>query len=233
MRVAVLIAAFFGILTISVFAQSGPPALCNPCLFYGGDESPTDPDSTIFYNENTPAFPNTSTYGAVTIPRNRSVLIEGILFQVMEVTPPSPKGATWDIRTGVGTGGGGTSIASGQGPVVMQPTGRFFNQYLEYTTVIKVSPAVQLDGGSGPHGTTYWFNLTPVCERGHNCGQNQWFVSNTPELVNNFRGSAQPGAQVFIFSEAYGYNWVDWCSLGLNGQQCSFLSFGLTGKVLQ
>jgi hypothetical protein len=233
MRVTLLI-TFLCALGLSAIAQSvPPPPLCTPCLFYGGDEGQTDPSSTIFYNENTPAFPNTSTYGAVTIPRTHSVLIEGILFQVMELTPPRPKGATWDILTGVGTGFGGTSVASGQGPVEMQPTGRGFDGYTEYTTVIKVSPPVQLDGGSGPHGTTYWFNLTPVCERGHNCGQDQWFVSNTPHQVNNFQGGAQAGGQVFIFSEAYGYNWVDWCSLGLNGQQCSYLSFGLTGTVLQ
>ena len=215
----------------SALAQ-GPPPLCKPCLFYGGDMGQTDPDSTIFYNENTPQFLDTSTYGAITVPKNRSLLIEGILFQVDELVP-NAHNATWDIRTGVSLAFGGTSIASGEGPIERQATGRDFDGYSEFTTVMKVDPPVQIDGGNSDRGTRYWFNLTPTCVKQNNCGRNQWFVSNTPHQVNNYRGVAQPGGNIFIFSEAYGYNWDNWCDLGLNGQQCGSLSFGLMGKVLQ
>lgn len=226
----------FGMMLVSLrsVAQSGPPPLCKPCFFYGGDFDGHDKDQEVFFNEYTLSY-EANTYSAITIPKGRSALIEGILFQVMEVTPPNPKGAQWDIRVKVDQGGGGTSIASGQGPVIMQPTGRFFNQYYEYTTVVKINPAVQINGGNDFHGTRYWFNLAPVCENPTPaCGSDQYVVSNTPHRANGFRAALQQGDEIFINFPQMGLNWENVCTAyGLGGNQCALLSFGLMGKIVQ
>src|SRR5580698_2101205 len=105
---------------------------------------------------------------------------------------PDPQGAYWDIRSGLEHGGAGTSIASGSGAVAIQATGRYFNQYYEYTTLVNLNPPVELDGGRD-HGTEYWFNLTPVClETMHyECRIDEYWVSNTPDEANAFRPALQ------------------------------------------
>jgi len=109
----------------------------------------------------------------------------------------------------------------------MQATGRQIDGELEYTLATKVSPSVQLTGG------TYWFNLTPLCTNRHDpsCKTAAYYVSNTTHLANAFRGTAQPGGVALINSPFRGYQWESICSLGLRG--CSWLSFGLMGKVVQ
>src|SRR5580698_2795114 len=145
-------------------AQSGPPAICKPCLFYGGDLNPADPNAEAFLNEETVnAF--AQTYGAITVPTNHAVLVEGILFQIIIEGGKKldPKSAIFEIRTDI-TDLGGTLIADGGGsPVYMQPTGRQFNGNPEYTIAVRVDPPVQLDGGTKRPGTNYWFNLLPFC----------------------------------------------------------------------
>jgi len=70
------------LLSAAAIAQSGPPALCKPCLFYGGDFDGTDINAAEFPDENTGTYPQTSTYGAVFVPPGHSVLVEGIFFQI-------------------------------------------------------------------------------------------------------------------------------------------------------
>lgn len=233
-KLALIICVGMALVSLRSVAQSGPPKLCKPCLFYGGDMNVNDINAAIFQNDFTLSY-EASTYSPITVPKGRALLIEGILFQVMEVTPPDPKGAYWDIRVNVDQGGGGNSIASGLGPVIMQPTGRFFNQYYEYTTVVKVNPPVQITGGNGSRGTEYWFNLTPVCDK-HTpeCASDQFWVSNTPHEFNSFRAELQRGGKIVINSPQMGFNWENVCdAYGIGGNQCSWLSFGLIGKVVQ
>jgi hypothetical protein len=217
------------VLSLSALAQSGPPALCKPCLFYGGDFDQTDPNSTAFPDENTLAYAATDTYGALKIPQNHGALVEGILFQIIfdGVVKLDPNEATWEIRTGISEGDGGTLIASGQGFVAIQPTGRGGNGP-EYSVAVKVNPPVSLSGG------VYWFNLTPLCLNKHDsiCATNQYGVSNTTQRTNNFRGFLQPTGEIFVNSEHYFYNWENWCNL-TGAQTCASLSFGVIGKVLR
>jgi hypothetical protein len=225
---AVFRVVLFGLLSVAAFAQSGPPALCKPCLFYGGDFS-NDVNSYASWDENTLSYPNTSTYGAVHIPNGHIVVVQGILFQIQ--FDPSflldPRGVTWEVRKGVTTGNGGTVIASGQAPVFVQPTGRF-DIGPEYTVAIKMAD-LMLEGG------TYWFNMTPVCvnQRDSTCKTIQYGVSNTTQLANSFRGGLQPVDKIFINSQYYKYDWVNWCSVNLNQAGCATLSFGLMGTIIQ
>lgn len=225
---------FILLLSLASIAQSGPPALCKPCLFYGGDLNPNDPNASGSPNENTEDVPNTSTYTAITVPKGRAILVEGILFQTLfeQINKMDPNGVSWEIRTGDIFGNGGTLVASGQGAVAMQPTGRSLSCCLEYTLAVKLNPAVQLTGGS-PRGTTYWFNMTPQCTNTKDtaCAFASYFVSNTTEQTNGFHPMLQPSNQAVINSAYYHYQWEQVCSTGVPG--CSYFSFGLIGKVLQ
>jgi hypothetical protein len=224
---------FVSALPPSVSAQSGPPSLCKPCLFYGGDYNPSDPNSVSFSNENTLTYPNTRTYGAILMPPNHTVSVEGILFQIQFVetnTTLDPDGVTWEIRTGLKDGSGGTVVASGKGPVAKQATGRTGNGF-EYTVRVKLDPPVQLTGSG--KGTLYWFNLTPQCINKNDpvCATNTYTVSNTTGQTNSFRPRAQAVDQIFFDNRET--NWQNVCQLGLNGSQCGYLSFGLTGTIIQ
>ena len=225
----VLQVVLFVLFSINAIAQSGPPALCKPCLFYGGDVDPADPNSYGLQDENTLFYPNTSTYGAVKVPKGHNVLVEGILFQIDFETLflLDPRGVTWEIRKGVEEGNGGTVIDSGQGPVAVQTTGRIINGP-EYTVAIKLPNPIDLPAG------TYWFNITPPCvnKRDSECETIQYGVSNTTQQTNSFRGGLQPVDEIFINSQYYNYSWVNWCTLNINHAGCATLSFGLMGKII-
>jgi hypothetical protein len=221
-------------LTICVQAQSGPPALCKPCLFYGGDYDPTDPNSAIFYNEYTNGYGMTRTYGAVVVPRQRTLSISGILFQTMiqRGNALDPKGAGWEIRTNNIWEGGGTLVASGQGAVAMEATGRSRDGDSEYTISIKLNPPVEISGGTTV-GTVYWFNLTPVCDlRNALCSTIQYFVSDTTQQANGVRATLQQESRSIINSDHYPYVWEDLCD-AFPIQGCGYLSFGLMGTAVQ
>jgi hypothetical protein len=231
MKIAFLLTVLSWLMAGSALAQSGPPALCKPCLFYAGDYDQTDPNSTAFPDENTSVYDNVKTYGAVTIPQEHSALLYGLLFQIQfdGTVKLDPDEATWEIRVGVSEGNGGTLIASGQSVAHLQQTGRGGNGP-EYSLAVKVSPPVTLNGG------TYWFNVTPQCVKGNDrvCGSNQYGVSNTILEANNFRGAIQPTGKMYINSQSasYPYTWENLCNL-TNPETCARLSFGLIGKILQ
>jgi hypothetical protein len=231
MKASILL--LLSLMALNAAAQSGPPALCKPCLFYGGDLNPGDPSANAYPNMYTLALPDTRVYAAIRLPAGHSVIVTGILFQIQISGAPKldPKGAAWEIRSGLGDGAnGGTLIAFGQVGAAVEPTGRTLN-YPEFTVAVKVNPPVQLDGGR--KGTTYWFNVEPPCVNTHDpdCNQlsQQYFVSNTTQQTNSVRGALQPVGDAFIYSsnEVYRYDWVNLCALG---QGCDYLSFGVMGK---
>jgi hypothetical protein len=231
-----LILALAGFVTsLGTLAHAqGPPSLCKPCLFYGGDFDPTDPNSTEFTDENTITYPNSSSYGAVLVPPGRTVRVDAILFQIQFVetnTTLDPNGVTWEIRSGVRDGSGGTLVASGKGPVAKEATGRVGDGF-EYTVRVKLDPPAQLSG-SNPHGTVYWFNLTPQCTNQNDpvCVSNTYTVSNTTGRANSVHDKLQQDGEIFF--DNLENNWVDVCELGLNGSQCAYMSFGLAGSVTQ
>ena len=102
------------------------PALCNPCLFYGGDLNPNDSNAAGMSDENTLLIVGGgSTYGEVNIPTGTTVTVKGILFNVQADAAFDPMTASYDIRTGVSEGNGGTSIASGTVGIQVAATGWF------------------------------------------------------------------------------------------------------------
>lgn len=208
-----------------------PPALCNPCVFYGGDLNPNNFNAAGMSDENTLLITGgSSTYGEVNIPTGKTASIHGILFNVQASAAFDPMQATYDIRTGVSEGNGGTSIASGTSFAQVQATGRNFLGLNEYTILAQFSP-VTLTSGS------YWFNVTPMCTNtlDGSCNVFRQFVSNTTGagLLNAVNPGLQPVNQMFLNSSFFGFTWANWCdsSLGFNSTQCAFLSFGLVGGL--
>jgi len=204
-----------------------PPALCNPCLFYGGDLNPSSSNAAGMSDENTLLIVGgSSTYGAVNIPSTANVY--GIVFNVQADAAFDPLSATYDIRTGVSEGNGGTSLASGTGTIVVQPTGRNFLGLYEYSIAVSWQQPVTLNPGE------YWFNATPQCLNtlDGSCYVFRQFVSNTTSQANGVHAGWQPAHEMFLNSSYFGFSWANWCdsSLGFNQYQCGFLSFGLRGK---
>ena len=231
MKASILL--LLSLMALNAAAQSGPPALCKPCLFYAGDLNPSDPQADAFPNMYTFVYADTKTYAPILLPAGHSILVTGILFQIQIEGSPKldPKGASWEIRSGLLTSNdGGTLIASGAIGAAVEPTGRTLN-YPEFTVAVKVNPPVQLEGGR--KGTIYWFNVEPPCVNSNDpdCNQpsQQYFVSNTTQQTNSLRGSLQVGGAGYIYANnsTYHYNWDTLCAAGFAG--CSYVSFGVMG----
>ncbi|MGA7928542.1 MAG: hypothetical protein WCA20_21425 [Candidatus Sulfotelmatobacter sp.] len=205
------------------------PALCKPCLFYGGDINPSSPNAAGLPDGNTLlASVSGSTYGAVKIPAGVTATIKGVLFNVQGLAAFDPRTASYDIRTGVSEGDGGTSIASGTAHIEVAQTGRVFLGAYEYSVVVRF-PRITLVSGE------YWINVTPNCTNtlDGSCIVFGQFVSNTTSKTNNLRGSWQPAHEMFLNSPLSGVTWANWCDpdQDLNQVQCARLSFGLLGGV--
>ena len=220
------------LLSTVAIGQSGPPPLCKPCLFYGGDLD-GGANEAMFWNENTLNDANTQTFGEITVPKGHAVLVEGILFQALFQSEfrLDPKVVPWQIRSGNIFADGGNLVASGSSGVLMQPTGRQVDGAVEYTVVAKVDPPLELNGGA-PRGTEYWFNLMPQCtnSRDQVCHNIIYYVSNTTYETNSVRGAAQKGGLAVINSPLRGYQWETLCEIEFRG--CDWLSFGLIGTAL-
>jgi hypothetical protein len=204
-----------------------PPALCNPCLFYGGDINTSDFNAAGLSDENTLLIPNSSTYGNFNVTTG-TVTINGILINVQADANFDPLVASYDVRTGVTEGSGGTQIASGTVGTTVAATGRNFLGLNEYTVAVSLTTPLVL----GPGG--YWFNLTPSCTNGGtdgSCSVGRFFVSNTTNKANNVNGGLETQHQMFLNSPFFGLVWANWCDsfIGLNQAQCNSLSFGLIG----
>jgi len=213
----------------TVLAPSGtPPGLCRPCLFYGGD-LPTDSNAAGLSDENTLSVPGSSTYTAFNVPSGVTARVTGILVNVQASADFDPQMASWDIRTGVSEGDGGTSIASGTGKIQVAATGRNLFGLNEYTVLVHL-PTEHLGEGE------YWFNVTPECTNGAtdgSCSVGRIFLSNTTQNTNGVLANAQPADSMFLNSALFGFIWANWCdaSLGLSSAQCRAASFGLTGTA--
>jgi hypothetical protein len=122
-------------------------------------------------------------------------------------------GATWEIRSGVSAGNGGTLVASGStmSPVVTS-TGRSFSGLTEYTVEV-TGLNVTLAAG------TYWLNVTPS-----DSGTGRSFISNT----SGFNSVGTPGGNdmnAFFNSNFFGANFGSTADQG----QPSDFSEGVVG----
>jgi len=206
------------------------PTLCKPCVFYGGDFNPGDANATGLSDENTLLVLGSSTYAALDVPSGVTVTVTGILVNVQADTAFDPGSATYDIRTGITEGNGGTSIASGTAKIHVALTGRNFLGLNEFTVAVLLPAPQVLSTGE------YWFNVTPQCTNSTtdgSCIAGRVFLSNTTQETNGLNPGLQPGGSLYWNSAYFGISWDNWCdsSFGLTAQQCNAASFGLTGSL--
>ena len=142
-----------------------PPAACSPCLYYSGDFDANDANANGLANESDAIVPSSSIYTPVT----PNVTWHASALFINTLSGLTPTTATWEIRTGVSEGNGGTLVASGSGAVTQTATGRTGFGFTEYTDSVAVSVTLNA-------GTTYWINVTPVCAA---CASRA-FESNVP-----------------------------------------------------
>jgi hypothetical protein len=205
-----------------------PPALCDPCLFYGGDLDTSSPNAAGLSDENTLLVLGSSTYGNFNVASGQTVTVTGVLFNVQADANFDPVTGTYDIRQGVSEGNGGTDIASGSGNIAVVATGRNFLGLNEYSIAIQLSSPLTLGPGN------YWFNVTPTCTNGSqdgSCSSGRMYVSNVTDRANNLRGLDQGNQQAYLNSAYFGLTFANWCDseFGLNSRQCNSLSFGVLG----
>ena len=205
------------------------PSLCSPCVFYGGDLNPSDPNAAGMSDENTLLIlGGSSTYAELDIPSGTTITAKGLLFNIQASAAFDPMTASYDIRTGVSEGNGGTSIASGTTNISVAATGNNFLGLYEYSIAV-VFPAVTLNSGA------YWVNVTPNCTNtlDGSCILFRQFLSNTTSRTNALHESWQPAHEMFLNSAYFGITWENWCdsSLGFNAAQCGYASYGVMGGV--
>jgi hypothetical protein len=188
-----------------------------PCVFYGGDFDPNDPNANALANEND-AIVGGDPYGAATYQNfvwsGGSTPILGLFTNNLSSLTPSS--GYFEVRSGVSQGNGGTLIASGTetGANFLQTaTGRSAFGYTEYTDAVRLSNPLTLANG------TYWFAVVPVCTT---C-VGRSFNSNTDGL--NSIGTQIPDEQYFN-SQYFGDNFVN-----TQGQGDDIFSSGVLAGV--
>lgn len=174
----VLIAATSTSLVVPLMASSVKAA--SVTLFTGGASNPNAGQG--FNNGD-----NTSSTGFVyenfTVPTTNDWIVDTV-FSNNQMNFTSNL-ATWEIRTGVSTGNGGTLVAGGQNVAAQVPTGITIGGNPEYTITVSVSNIVLTPG-------SYWLAVAPV-----DSGLGQSFISygsgtNNSFFTNNSLGITTP-----------------------------------------
>ena len=193
-----------------------PPHACtispaHPCVFYGGDLNLNFSANNGLSNENSAFIPLSFTYGEVNSPVSASITAS-FTNNLMSFGVLDPKTATWDWRTGVSEGNGGTSIGSGDSTGQITDTHRNNFGFEEFEVLTKT--AVHVATGNN------WFTVLPDCTNSGDgdCTSGRSFESTTDGTLNAINGSFQVGgldgqlSRGPIFNSAFfGANYQTWC----------------------
>lgn len=208
----------------STISLSAPHACgvskAHPCVYYGGDFNSSDPNANGYANENTLDVPDTYTYNEVNSPVGASL---SAAFSNNQSTNDTldPMTGTWDFRSGVSEGNGGTSLGSGDNPAEFTFTGRIaYGVYNEYE-VLTTTPVKVAKGD-------VWFTVLPNCTNANdaNCSAEFW-GSTTDGTLNAINGkytiTSNTGMGPTFNSSYFGYTYASWCNdLGLCGDGMSY-----------
>jgi len=188
----------------------------HPCIYYGGDIDPNDPEETALSNENDLFIPGDFTFDEINVPV--SIKISAAFsnnlatFGVID-----PRTATWRFRTGVSEGNGGTLIANGVSPAQLTDTGRNAFGFEEYELVTRTP--VTLPAGN------VWFSVTPNCTNPNDpeCGADdpRYFESDTDGLngINSkFTVTSKDGFGPLLEADNFFGGFYIWCND--NGVAC-------------
>ncbi len=190
-----------------------PPSYCNPCLFYGGDLDPTNPNADTFANEN--IIPGGSAllsqiYSPFRVPKGETWIVTGLLINSLAYpTALDPIRTPWEVRKDIpiAGGSGGKLVAHGTVMGTMKKTGRSINGTPEYTIIVKFKKPLTLKSG------LYWENVTPQCTDPNNsqCTAQGFtgFLESDMETNGGFNGYGpkEPWDNSFWNAPAFGLTW--------------------------
>lgn len=194
-------------------ATKTPPSYCNPCLFYGGDLDPTNPNADTFANEN--IIPGGSPlisqiYSPFRVPKGQTWKVTGLFINSLAYpTALDPVKTPWEIRKGIPVAGGtgGTLVAHGSANGTMTVTGRNIDGTPEYTILVMLKKPLVLKAGK------YWENVTPQCTDASNsqCTAQGFtgFLESDMETKGGFNGygRAEPWDDSFWNAPDFGLTW--------------------------
>jgi hypothetical protein len=216
--------------------QAPQPAYCSPCLFYSGDLDPNNPNLNALNNYNSiygesqvyvaiaPAVTTiVNRFGVVKV--EKTATVTELVFNELATGVSDFTGSTYDVRTDISKGYGGTEVATGNCTVSGDvPTGRAYGSFTEYSFECAI-PAVALHAG-----TEYWVNVTP----NFNNGNSAYLSDSEDQPPLNAYNSGDGGlwgnvddASYFQSPTEYGYTWAEATPL-LNG--CDEFSIAVVGK---
>jgi hypothetical protein len=159
----------------------GPPHACtlskqHPCIYYGGDIDPNDPQENGVSNENTLLVSESWTYHEVNVPVASVKIYAAFTNNTQSFGVIDPQTANWDFRVGLTEGTGGTSIRSGSGPAELTATGRNVFGLGEYELLVRTTVSL-------PKGNV-WFDVQPNCTNPDDgsCSTGRYFESDTDGL---------------------------------------------------
>lgn len=181
----------------------------HPCVYYGGDIDPNDPQEDGLANWNGPTLPDLWTYEEVNVPTPLKISA-AFTNNLQTYGIIDPKTANWNFRIGVSEGNGGTDIGSGTAPAVLTATGRNAFGLVEYELLTKTPQSI-------PKGNV-WFDVQPICTNHSDpaCNNGQYFESDTDGLngINSkFTVTSNDGMGPTLFCiDFYCGNFFSWCN---------------------
>lgn len=204
------------------------PSYCNPCLAYGGDWDPNSSSWVAYANWNTTALGQATVYVPFVVPAGHNWTVTGLFTNnlALNINGIDPQTAAWSISSGISSGNGGTTVASGTAAATFNSTGRNYqNTYYEYTALVNI-PAVVLPAG------TYWLSVVPPCTNSGDsaCSSAAYYITDSTSRTNA-GGPPEPAHQSFTNSATFGYDYINLCSPqeGYFPPSCSVMSAGVIG----
>ena len=193
----------------------------HPCVYYGGDINLGDPNQNGLSNENTAFIPQSYTYTEVKAPVSARVSA-AFSNNLASFGVLDPQTATWQFRSGVSEGSGGTLLCSGDSAAMITDTHRNDFGFEEFEVVTKTPCTI-------PAGNV-WLAVTPDCTNAGNgdCTSGRYFESNTDGTLNAINGkftiTSNTGMGPTFDSEIFfGFFYASWCNdLGICGDGMSF-----------
>jgi len=219
---------------MSIPFKPGPattPKYCKPCLFYSGDMDPNSSDNNGLFNaDDSPLGITAYVYAAFTA--TAAWKIEGLFINTLSNATAVDPTVTWDIRTGVTSGSGGTDVATGTGTQTWNATGRSAFGYSEYTDFCKLKKAQSLKKSKSAYFENVWTSCTTS-----SCNGDLFYESDNEHQpgLNQYppgKKGEQPWDDSYFNSSSFGYSWYPtWGSSGACGDiGCDQFSDGATGK---
>jgi len=208
------------------------PSYCHPCLFYGGDWNSTASNWAAFGNtDDTVTGDDYQTYSPFKVKKaaHATGLVSNNLSTVGCVIDPAK--ALWSIHTGVASGTGGKTVASGEAAATFVATGRTYSSYTECTAKVKIKKTAL------KAHKTYWEQVTPECTNSTDstCSSSYYYNTDTFDSTGtkqgaNHFGAPEPKDMTFQFSTNFGANWVNVTTYGYGDPASSWMSSGVIGK---